>query len=70
MNSGLLVPHQDVLNRVLFVKSVINVENSSAGITPNVLDTFGLKRLDKDFCATEFLWDTRGLDPLNNRDCF
>ena len=42
VDCGLFVAHQNVLNRILFVKRVVDVQNSTAGITPNLLDTFGL----------------------------
>jgi hypothetical protein len=47
--------HQNVLNRVLLVKSVVNVKHSPAGVTPNVLNVFGLKRFHEDFGATQLL---------------
>ena len=55
MNSGLLMSDQHMLNGVLFVKSVVNVKNSTAGIAPNVLNILGLKGFDEDFCTTQFL---------------
>ena len=55
VDGGLLVAHQHMLNGVLLIKSVINMQHCAAGITPDVLDTFGLKRLDEDFSAPEFL---------------
>ena len=46
---GLLMAHQDVLNRVLFVQGIVDVEHRSAGITPEEFDAFSLKAADQDF---------------------
>ena len=55
VDGGLFVAHQHMLNSVLLVESVVNVQHCAAGITPDVLDTFGLKRFDEDFSAPKFL---------------
>ena len=49
--SSLLMTHQHMLNAVLLVQRVVNIENCPAWVTPQVLDTFSLKRLDEDFGA-------------------
>ena len=51
VHSRLLMAHQHMLNAVLLVQRVVNIENCPAWVTPQVLDTFSLKRLDEDFGA-------------------
>ena len=53
MHCSLLVAHQDVLNNVLLVKSIVNMQYSTARITPDVLDTFGLERAHEDLRPTK-----------------
>ena len=53
VNGRLLVADQHVLNRVLFVESVVNVEDCAAGITPDVLDVFKLECANQNFGAHE-----------------
>jgi hypothetical protein len=43
-----------MLYGVLFVKRVVNVQDSAAWVTPNELDTFGLQRFDQDIGAIDF----------------
>jgi len=45
MHSGLLVSDEHVLNRVLFVERVVNVEDSTTRVAPEVFDAFRLKAL-------------------------
>ena len=51
MNCSLFVANQHVLNGVLFEESVIDVQNGTTWITPDVFDVFGLKRFDENFAA-------------------
>ncbi|MDT4863956.1 hypothetical protein FQZ97_986920 [compost metagenome] len=60
MHGSLLVPYQHMLDGVLLVERVVNVQHGTAGIAPDVLDTFGLEGLDEDFCAAEFLGGCAG----------
>ena len=55
MDGGLLVAHQHMLNGVLLVESVVNVKDCAARIAPDVLDIFGLERLDENFGAAQLL---------------
>ena len=55
MNSCLLMPYQNVQNRILFVEGVVNVQYSSARVTPDVLDTLCLQRFNQNFCAAKLL---------------
>jgi hypothetical protein len=55
MHRRLLVAHQNVLNGVLLVKSVVNVENGTTRVTPDVFDVFSLQRFDQNFRATQLL---------------
>jgi hypothetical protein len=48
MNSCLLVAHQNVLNRVLFVKRVVDVQYGATGVAPEVFDVFCLQGFDKN----------------------
>ena len=41
----LLVAHQNVLNGVLLVKRVVDVQNSTAGVAPDVFARFRLEAL-------------------------
>jgi hypothetical protein len=54
MHSGLFMPNQHMLNRVLLVKSVVDMQHSATGVAPNVLDVFSLQGLDQDFRASKF----------------
>ena len=54
MHSRLLVAHQHVFNGVLLVQRVVDVQHRAAGIAPQVLDTFGLQRLNENFGAHQF----------------
>jgi hypothetical protein len=54
MNRRLLMSNQYVLYGVLFVKRVVNVQDSAAWVTPYKLDTFGLQRFDQDVGAIDF----------------
>ena len=53
MHSGLLVAHQHMLNGVLFVKRVVDVQDGTAGIAPDVLDVFKLQGTHQNFGAHE-----------------
>lgn len=55
VHGSLLMAHQHMLNAVLLVKRVVDIENSPTWIAPQMLDTFGLQRLDEDFGAHQFL---------------
>ena len=55
MHSGLLMAHQNVLNGVLLVESIVDVQNGTTGVSPDVLHGFSLKRFDEDFCTAQFL---------------
>ena len=44
----LLVTHQNMLNRVLFVKGVIDVQHRATGVAPEVFHVFGLQGFDKN----------------------
>jgi hypothetical protein len=61
VHSRLLVAHQNVLNGVLLVKSVVNVQNGTARVTPDVLHVFRLERFNEDFCAAQFLSARRSI---------
>ena len=54
VNSCLLVAHQNVLDGILLIKSVVNVQHCTAWVTPHVFDVFGLQGLDKNLCPAEF----------------
>ena len=43
MDSGLLVPYQDVLDLLLLEDFVVDVEDGAAGIPEDVCDAFFLK---------------------------
>ena len=43
MHSRLLVTNQDVLNGVLLEESVVDVQDGTSWVTPDVLDVLGLK---------------------------
>jgi hypothetical protein len=53
MHGRLFVAHQHVLDGVLLVERVVDVQDGAAGVTPDVLDTFGLQGLDEDFGSAE-----------------
>ena len=55
MDSRLFMAHQNVLNRLLFEKSVIDVQHGTAGVTPDIFDVFSLERLDEYFSPTQLL---------------
>ena len=55
MNGRLLMAHQNVLNRLLLEKSVVDVQHGTAGIAPDIFDVFGLKRLDENFSAAQLV---------------
>ena len=48
MHRCLLVAHQNMLNRVLFVQRVIDVQYRATGVAPEVFDVFGLQCFDKN----------------------
>ena len=54
MNGCLLMSNKHMFYGVLFVKGVVNMQNSAAWVTPNELDTFGLQRFDQDIGAIDF----------------
>jgi len=54
VHCGLLVAHQHMLNGVLLVQRVIDVENRTTGVAPDVLNVLSLKRLDEDLGTHEF----------------
>ena len=51
VDGGLLVPHQDVLDRLLLVERVVDVEDGAARVAPEEADVFGLQAADQDFGA-------------------
>ena len=53
MHRRLLVPHQDVLDRILLVQRVVDVKHRAAGVAPEVLDLFGLQATHQDVRAVE-----------------
>jgi hypothetical protein len=53
VNGGLFVAHQHVLDGVLFVQRVVDVEDSAAGVAPDVLDVLGLHAADKNVRPVE-----------------
>ena len=53
MHSSLLVTNQDVLNGVLLEESVIDVQDSTTWVTPDVLDVLGLEGFDKNFATAQ-----------------
>ena len=55
MNGGLFMPHQHMLNRVLFVERVVDMQNRSARVAPDMLDAFRLQALDENFSPAQFL---------------
>ena len=55
VNCSLLMANKNVLNGFLLVKSVVNVENGTTGVAPDVFDVLGLERFDQNFCATQLL---------------
>ncbi|MNV44158.1 hypothetical protein D3C71_1359070 [compost metagenome] len=59
---SLLMAHQHVLDGVLFVERVVDVENCTAGIAPDVLNVLSLKRLDEDLGTHEVLSTGNGGD--------
>ena len=61
MHRRLFMTDQHVLNRVLLVEGVVNVQHSAAGVTPDVLDLFGLQCLDQNLRAAELHCCTRFL---------
>jgi hypothetical protein len=54
MNGCLLMSNQHMFYGVLFIKRVVNMQNSTAWVTPYKLDTFGLQRFDQDIGAIDF----------------
>ena len=54
VDGRLLVAHENVLDRVLFVERVVNVQYCAAWVAPDEFDVFGLQRLDENFRAAEF----------------
>jgi hypothetical protein len=52
MNCSLFVANQHMLNGVLFKESVVDVQNGTTWITPDVFDVFSLERFDENFAAT------------------
>ena len=55
MNRRLFVANQHVLNRVLFEERVVNVQDGATGVTPDVLDLFGLQCFNQNLCAAQFV---------------
>jgi len=47
MYGRLLMAHQNVLDGVLLVESVVNMQDSAAGIAPDVLDPFACSALTR-----------------------
>jgi hypothetical protein len=60
VHGSLLVAHQYMLDRILLVECVINMKHRTAGVTPDVLDTFGLQRLDQNLRTPELQIVGRG----------
>ena len=60
MHSSLLVTNQDVLNGVLLEESVIDVQDSTTWVTPDVLDVLGLESFDKNFATAQIDGRRRG----------
>ncbi len=60
VHRGLLVAHQHVLDAFLLEERVVDGQHGAAGVTPDVLDAFGLQGLDEDFRAAEFLGGLAG----------
>ena len=58
VNRRLLVAHQHMLNGVLLEKCVVDVQHGTAGVTPDVLDAFGLQGFDENFCAPQLMLGT------------
>ena len=52
MNGGLLMPHQNVLDRLLLENGVVNVEYCTTRVTPQVFDAFSLQCFYKNLCAS------------------
>jgi hypothetical protein len=67
VDGRLLVAHQHVLDGVLLVKRVVDVQHGTTGVTPDVLDAFGLQGLDEDFRSAEFLGGGTGGRGLGGR---
>ena len=53
MHSSLLVTNQNVLNGVLLEESVVNVQYSTAWVTPDVLDVLGLEGFNENFATAQ-----------------
>ena len=51
MHRSLLMAHQDMLEFVELVESVVDFQNRAAGITEHVFHVFGLKTLHQYLCA-------------------
>ena len=62
MHSGLLVTNQDVLNGVLLEEGVIDVQDSTARVTPDVLDVLGLEGFNENFTTAQ-------IDGRRRRSC-
>ena len=54
MDCSLFVANQHVLNGVLFEESVVDVQNGTTWVTPDVFDVFGLERFNEDFATAQF----------------
>ena len=46
--------HQHVLNRVLFVKRIVNMKHCAARVTPDVFDVFCLQGFDENVRSVNF----------------
>ncbi|OIQ67883.1 hypothetical protein GALL_505340 [mine drainage metagenome] len=55
MHCGLFVTHQNMLNRILLEKCIINVQHGTTGVPPNKFDILSLQRFDQNLCTSEFL---------------
>ena len=53
MHCGLFVAYQHVLNGVLLEESVVDVQYSTAWVTPDVLDVLGLEGFNEDFTTAQ-----------------
>jgi hypothetical protein len=52
VNSGLLMPHQDVLKFILLEEFVINIKYGSARVSEHIFNFFFLETLDYNFSTS------------------
>ncbi|EKD97596.1 MAG: hypothetical protein ACD_23C00844G0002 [uncultured bacterium] len=69
MHCRLFMAHQHMLNGVLLVQRVVDVQNCAAWVAPDVLNVFGLQRLDEDFRTHEVLRAGGGGVALGGSGC-